>query len=172
MLIWQSSLVKRKEVEALATRTTGAAECLLREDNKGSLILCEQGRAPKEVIERRVTRLFAAGRSGPEAGPWIFSVGVWTPEDWRAEFCAWYQCEHGPMLLECREWQGFQFLEMPTERGCQFYILHRLAARAALDSEQRKRSRATPWFRRLAKNKWFDQAFERILWKRMSLLWH
>lgn len=76
------------------------------------------------------------------------------------------------MLLECREWRGFQFLEMPTERGCQFYILHRLAGRAALDSEQRKRSRATPWFRRLAKNKWFDQAFERVLHKRMSLLWH
>ena len=172
MLIWQSPLVHKKAVESLAARTTGAAECLLREDNEGSLILCEQGRAPKEVIEKRVSPLFSGGRWGPEAGPWIFSVGVWTPEDWRAEFCAWYQCEHGPMLLECREWQGFQFLEMATERGCQFYVLHRLAARAALDSEQRKRSRSTPWFRRLAKNKWFDKAFERVLCQRINLLWH
>jgi hypothetical protein len=172
MLIWQSPLVNREEVESLAARTTGPAECLLREDNKGSLILCEQGRAPKEVIEKRVIPLFSGGCSGAEAGPWIFSVGIRTPEDWRAEFCAWYQCEHSPMLLECREWQGFQFLEMSTERGCQFYVLHRLADRTALDSEQRKRSRSTPWFRRLAKNNWFDKAFERVLYKRMSLLWH
>src|SRR6202171_2152179 len=129
MLIWQSSLVDRKEVEALAACTTRAAECVLREDNKGSLILCEQGRAPKEVIEKRVSPLFSGGRSGPEAGPWIFSVGVWTPEDWRAEFCAWYRCEHGPMLLEWREWQGVQFLDMRTARGCQLLILLRLAAR-------------------------------------------
>ena len=172
MLIWQSSLVKKKEVEALAAHTRGAAECLLREDKQGSLILCEEGRVPKGVIEKRVSPLFSSGRSGPEAGPWVFSVGVWTPEDWREEFCAWYQREHGPMLLECREWQGFQLLEMSTERGCQFYVLHRLAARTALDSEQRKRSRSTPWFRRLAKNEWFDKAFERVLCRRISLLWH
>ena len=171
MLIWQSSSVKRKEVEALAAHARGAAECLLREDNQCSLILCEQGRAPKEVVEKRVSALFSRGRSGPEAGPWIFSVGIWTPEDWREEFCAWYQCEHGPMLLECRVWQGFQFLEMSTRRGCQFYVLHRLSHRSALDSAQRKRSRSTPWFGRLAKNEWFDQAFERVLWRRMSLLW-
>jgi hypothetical protein len=172
MLIWQSSLTDREEIEALAGRTTGVSECLLRDDNEASLILCEQGRAPKRVVEKRVSPLFSAGRHGPEAGPWIFLVGIWTPEDWRAELCAWYRCEHGPMLLECREWQGFQFLEMPTKRGCQFYVLHRLAARAALDSEQRQRSRSTPWFRRLAKNKWFDKAFERVLWHRIGLLWH
>ena len=172
MLIWWSSLMKQKEVEALAAHTTGAAECLLRPDRKGSLILCEQGDAPKAVTEKRVSPLFSGGRSGPDAGPWVFSVGVWTPEDWRAEFCAWYQYEHGPILLECQEWQGFQFFEMSTEHGCQFYILHRLAARAALDSEPRKRSRSTAWFRRLAKNEWFDKPFERILCERTSLLWH
>jgi hypothetical protein len=172
MLIWQSPLVKTKQVEALAAHTRGAAECLVQDDNRGCAILCEEGRAPKGVVERRVSPLFVSGRSGPEAGPWVFSVGVWTPEDWREEFCAWYQYEHGPLLLECLEWRGFQFLEMSTADGYQFYILHRLAARRALDSEQRKRSRATPWFRRLAKNKWFDKAFERILYRRINLLWH
>jgi hypothetical protein len=171
MLIWESASVKPKEIEALAAYARGPAECLLREDKQGSLIVCEKGKAPANVVEKRLSPLFSSGRSGPEAGPWIFSVGVWTPEAWREEFCAWYQCEHGPMLLECREWQGFQFLEMATERGCQFYVLHRLAARSALDSEQRKRSRSTPWFHRLAKNKWFDEAFERVLCRRTSLLW-
>ena len=63
-------------------------------------------------------------------------------------------------------------METSTKRGCQFYVLHRLADRAALDSQQRKRSRATPWFRRLSKHKWFDGAFERVLYYRSNLLWH
>jgi len=172
VLIWESSAVERETIEAVAARTKGPAECLLREDNKGSLILCEKGKAPADVIEKRLRPLFASGHPGPDAGPWIFSVGIWTPETFRAELCAWYQCEHGPMLLECPDWRGFQFLEMTTKRGCQFYILHRLASRAALDSEERRRSRSTPWFQRLAKNRWFDKAFERVLCRRMSFLWH
>jgi hypothetical protein len=172
MLMWQTSAINAEEVEALASHARGVAECLLRTDNKGSVILCERGKAAKGVVETRLTPLLSAGRFGPEAGPWIFLVGIWTPADWREEFCAWYQYEHGPMLLECRDWSGFQFMETSTKRGCQFHVLHRLADRAALDSQQRKRSRATPWFRRLSKNKWFDGAFERVLCHRSNLLWH
>lgn len=171
MLIWETPAVARTAVEALAARAIGAAECLRRDDGKGSLILCEQGRAPKGVTERRATLLFSAGRPGPEAGPWIFAVTIWTPEDFREELCAWYQYEHGPLLLECSTWQGFQFLEASAEDGCRFHVLHRLAERSALDSIQRKQSRATPWFRRMAKHKWFDGAFERVLAQRVSLLW-
>jgi hypothetical protein len=172
MLIWESPSVDPSKIEALATHSRGAAECFLREDNAGSLIVCDQGDAPKGVIEKRVTPLFSRGRAGPEAGPLIFCVGIWTPEDFREELCAWYQYEHGPILLECPGWEGFQFVEAATDRGCQFYVLHRLASRAALDSAQRKRSRSTPWFHRLARNKWFDKPFERVLCSRMSLLWH
>jgi len=171
MLLWQTPAVMPEHVEALAAHAKGAAECLVRDDKKGSVILCDQGKAPKGVIEKRLTPLFSAGHFGPEAGPWIFCVGLWTPKDRREEFCAWYQYEHGPILLECREWKGFQFFETPTKRGCQFYVLHRLATQSALDSPQRKRSRATPWFRRLSKQKWFDGAFERVLYHRSSLLW-
>jgi hypothetical protein len=171
MLIWHSPAIHAHDVQTVAAHARGWAECLLRDDGKGSIVLCEQGSAPEGIVEKRAMPVFSAGRFGPEAGPWLFLVGVWTPDDFREEFCAWYQSEHGPMLLECRDWQGFQFLEMSIDRGCQFYVLHRLADRAALDSPQRKRSRATPWFRRLAKNKWFDGAFERILCHRSSLLW-
>lgn len=171
MLLWQSPAVKHEHVEALAAHAKGTAECLVRDDKKGSFILCDQGKAPKGVIEKRLTRLLSAGCYGPDAGPWIFSVGIWMPNPWREEFCAWYQYEHGPLLLECREWKGFQFFEAPTKRGCQFYALHRLASRSALDSPQRKRSRATPWFHRLSKNNWFDRGFERVLCHRSTLLW-
>jgi hypothetical protein len=171
MLMWRSRAVRPSQVEGLTSGVNGSAECLLRDDGKGSIIVCEQGRAPRHVTEMRLAPLHSAGRCGPEAGPWIFCVGIWTPEDWREELCAWYQYEHGPMLLECPEWQGFRLFETSAARGCQFYVLHRLASRSALDSEQRKRSRTTPWFRRFAKHAWFDIAFERVLCHRLGLLW-
>ena len=120
MLLWQTSAIKPEDVEALAAHAKGAAECLIRDDKKGSFILCDRGKAPKGVIEKRLMPLFSAGRFGPEAGPWIFAVGIWMPKDWREEFCAWYQYEHGPMLLECREWKGFQFFETPTNAAASF----------------------------------------------------
>jgi len=171
-LLWQASATSAQVLESLAAHAKGPGECLLRVDNAGGIILCEQGRAPKGVIEKRLSPLFSGGRFGPEAGRWLFIVGIWTPTDWSEEFRAWYRCEHAPMLLECKEWSGFRLMQAASQRGHQFYALHRLAERSALDSKQRKRSRATPWFKRLSKNKWFDAAFERVLCHRSNLLWH
>jgi hypothetical protein len=47
-------------------------------------------------------------------------------------------------------------------------VLHRLSDRRALESEWRRLSRSTPWFKRLAKNKWFDKPFERVLYQRLG----
>lgn len=169
MLIWETTATSVKALGALVARASGAAQCLVREDKAGSFIFCERGDAPKDVLEKQVTELFSGGRHGAEAGSWVFRVGLWTPKDWRSEFCAWYQWEHGPILLECPDWEGFQFVEAPSARGCQFYAVHYLADRAALDSEWRRLSRSTPWFKRLARNKWFDGAFERVLCRRLNL---
>lgn len=168
MLIWETTSTSAKALEGLARRANGAAQCLLREDKAGSFIFCERGDPPKAVLERQVTELFSAGRHGPGAGSWVFRVGIWTPQDWRSEFTAWYKCEHGPILLECPEWEGFQLFEAPSPRGCQFYVAHYLAERSALDSEWRRLSRSTPWFKRLARNKWFDKPFERVLCRRLT----
>jgi len=169
VLIWETTATSAKALGALAARTSGAAQCLVREDKAGSFIFCERGDPPKDVLEKQVTELFSGGRCGPAAGSWVFRVGLWTPKDWRSEFCAWYKCEHGPILLECPDWEGFQFFEAASARGCQFYSVHYLADRAALDSEWRRLSRSTPWFKRLARNKWFDGAFERVLCRRVNL---
>jgi hypothetical protein len=169
VLIWETTSTSAKVLGALAARAAGVAECLVREDKTGSFILCERGTAPKGVLEMHLTPLFSGGRFGPGAGPWVFRVGLWTPKDWRSEFFAWYKCEHGPILLECPDWDGYQFFESPSARGCQFYVVHYLADRSALDSEWRRLSRSTPWFRRLAKNKWFDGPFERVLCRRLPL---
>jgi hypothetical protein len=172
MLIWETTSVDLAEIEALAAHSRGAAECLLRDDGQGSVILCEHGDAPKNTVEKRLTPVFASGRNDPEAGPWMFMVGIRAPAEFREELCAWYLHEHGPILLECRQWRGFQCLEAHAAQGIQFYVLHRLAERSALDSEQRQRSRSTPWFHRLARYDWFDQAFERVLLRRVSLVRH
>jgi hypothetical protein len=172
MLLWESTSVDLAEIEALAAHARGPAECLLRDDRKGSVILCGRGEAPPNVVEKRLTPVFASGSNGPESGPWIFCVGIWLPADFREELCAWYLHEHGPILLECPEWRGFQCLEASAARGNQFFVLHRLAARSALDSDQRRRSRSTPWFQRLTGHEWFDQAFERVLLHRFGPLRH
>lgn len=167
MLFWQTPSTNAKALRSLAASGV-QAECLVRDDKRGALIVCEKGRPPEGVAEKQVTQLFSGGRAGPDAGVWVFFVGLWTPKDWRSEFCAWYKCEHGPILLECPEWEGFRFFEGHTDRGSQFYVLHRLADRRALDSEWRKLSRSTPWFKRLARNKWFDKPFERVLYRRFQ----
>ena len=167
MLLWESAATGVKALAALAARAAGAVECLAREDGTGGFVLCERGAAPKGVVEKQLSPLFSDGRVGPRAGPWIFRVGIWTPKAWRSEFTAWYKCEHGPILLECPDWDGYQLLEAPSVRGCQFYVIHYLADRGALESEWRKLSRSTPWFRRLARNKWFDGPFERVLCRRV-----
>ena len=87
----------------------------------------EQGDPPEGVNEKRVTPLFSGGRTGPDAGAWIFYVGLWTPKEWRSEFCAWYRCEHAEILLECPDWEGFQFLEGPSVRDLSGFLADKLA---------------------------------------------
>ncbi|MGH7660538.1 MAG: hypothetical protein ACRENA_06440 [Vulcanimicrobiaceae bacterium] len=116
---------------------------------------------------RPVRQLFGGGKYGEAAGPFLFHVALWTPQDFRDEFLAWYECEHLPMLLEADGWDGCRFVEERIDDGCLFHALHQLRDRGALDSDARKRSRATPWFARLANNPWFDSGFKRALYRRI-----
>lgn len=166
MRIWEHPSADVSALAMLRAAAGSGAECFTREDGRCSLVLCESGSVPPDTVEKRVSVLFSGGRSGADAGPWVFCVGLWMPADWAVEFCAWYRHEHAPILLECPVWSGFRFVEQPVAEGRQFYALHWLADRAALDSEFRKRSRSTPWFLRLAQNDWFDGAFVRVLAKR------
>lgn len=117
---------------------------------------------------REVNVLFTGGTYGAGAGPYLFHVGLAMPTNFRGDFLAWYEQEHLPMLLEAQGWDGCRFVEEPVEKGLLFHALHQLSDRAALDSDARKRSRATPWFQRLAKNAWFDKGFVRTLYQRYS----
>lgn len=137
-------------------------------DGPGFLLLEPTGTADEAAAQRAVTPLFEGGRSGAAGGPWLFRVGLWTPADHRTEFLAWYSVEHLPMLLACPQWDGCRFVEVATAEGCQFYALHQLSDRAALDSAERRASRETPWFVRLRANRWFDGDFTRALYRRVE----
>lgn len=114
-----------------------------------------------------VTQLFGGGRYGPAAGEWLYRVGLDVPREHRDEFLAWYEQEHLPILLECPLWDGCRFVEAPASDRCRFFALHQLADRAALASPERARSRATPWFMRFKQYGWFDEAFSRVLFRRI-----
>ena len=156
------------EVRGKAAGPASDAELFLRDDGKGSLIVGKGAKPAGAAAAREVNSLFHGGKFGREGGEWLFRVGLWTPEDYRVEFLAWYEVEHLPMLLECSTWDGCRFVEEPVAKGCQFYALHQLSDKKALDSDERKRSRATPWFKRLAANDWFDGGFTRMLFSRFS----
>ena len=160
------------DADAVALRRLAATadsrdEWFVREEGRGGLQLTLDGAPGGNAGERMLQVLFSGGEFGSSAGQWLFFVGLWTPADYRDEFLAWYRFEHLPILLEHSAWSGCRFTEQKVERGCQFFALHQMRDRAALESTQRKLSRATPWFRRLAEQTWFDGAFTRSLFGRL-----
>lgn len=170
VLIRESSVTDPSLVRRLGADCGVDAECFVRDDAAGSIVLGSMEALSRraDVTDRHVQLLFAGGRHGPDGGPWLFYVGLWTPDDYRAEFLAWYRLEHMPILLENPLWDGCRFVEEKTSRGAQFHALHQFADRAALESPERRHSRSTPWFRRLSEHPWFDGAFKRTLCRRLQ----
>lgn len=145
--------------------TANGEEIFIEHDGTRTLMIGANAHSAQD--DGLVTLLFASGRFGPIGGDWLFHVGLWTPAEFRDEFLAWYEIEHLPILLECPSWEGCRFVEQAVRNGYQFYALHQLADASALDSEQRKVSRSTPWFERLKANDWFDERFVRTLYRRV-----
>ena len=168
MLIWELATTDAAEIRRTAIGCAADAESFVRDDGRGALIVCDGDNIGAAGVSgaKRMQLLFTGGRFGRTAGDWLFHVGLWTPPDFREELLAWYRHEHLPILLECRLWDGCRFVEQKVDKGCQFYALHQLADKAALDSAERKRSRSTPWFKRLSVHSWFDGAFTRTLYKK------
>lgn len=132
----------------------------------GLLIFKGEVQANHRLAASAASQLFGGGKTGAAGGPYLFRVGIWVPSAHRTEFLDWYKSEHLPILLECPTWGGCRFVEAQTDDGHQFFALHQIDNPAALESEERKRSRATPWFKRLKQHSWFDEAFKRQLYIR------
>jgi hypothetical protein len=159
---------RKSEIDSLARLVQGkrgaTVERFAAEDNEKALIILDGGSQIEHPLLVPVELLFSGGKVGPNRGPYLFMVGIWLPAAERSEFLEWYQNEHLPILLECPTWNGCRFVESAASKGHQFYALHQLADRSALQSEERRRSRATPWFMRLKQHPWFDEPFTRQLY--------
>jgi hypothetical protein len=104
-------------------------------------------------------------RSAPVAppidAPLIYAVFFNVPPDGTAEFDAWYETEHVPMLMECSDWlmvRRFEIVEGVPKPFTRL-ALHYLADAKALSSPERERARVTDWRNRLAKNDWFKGSY-------------
>jgi hypothetical protein len=158
----------KSEIEKVATsmRRNGATsvETFAAEDADKGFVIASSNSVIDHPSVVRINPLFSGGKVGPNSGHYLFMVGIWVPEAARGEFLDWYRNEHLPILLECPTWSGCRFVERSVSDGHQFYALHQLKNRSALQSEQRQRSRATPWFMRLKQHPWFDEKFTRQLY--------
>lgn len=165
--MWMAS-AEEISVESFAElRGFPGSESFVPEDADGALLINDSERqSPNPAISIPLSLLFAGGTSGARGGRYLFRVGLWTPSTERDEFLSWYEKEHLPMLLECAAWGGCRFVEAPSPEGCQFYALHQLVEKSALESNERRASRATPWFYKLKRHDWFDAGFTRQLYVR------
>ncbi len=139
------------------------------EDGGGSVLVARGERSPDEIGEAAGSvlsvwhgaRILNAG-SG-RRGEVVYLLKFPVPEEYATEFDAWYRFEHVPLLLEEPAWYACELFRSTCPSAFSFASLHYLESRAVLNSEARKRSRATPWWNRLARNDWWDHRFERML---------
>ena len=152
-----------------AHSSESSVESYVREDAPDRLVLCgAEPVARSWPMARRLEILLAQGRVGARHGSLLFKVGIRTPAEFRDELLDWYFREHLPILLECPAWDGCRFAQEDVEAGCQFHALHQLSDISALESDERARSRSTPWFFELKRNDWFDEPFTRVLYRRIE----
>ena len=101
------------------------------------------------------------GADAPLNAPLLYAVSFNVPPDAWAEFDSWYETEHIPMLMECREW--LMVRRMRVVEGVpdpySHMALHYLASETALSSPERDRARRTAWRDRLAKHDWFKASY-------------
>jgi len=93
----------------------------------------------------------------------ILDAGFFSVPDERAEdFNRWYQEEHVPLLLKCKDWlrvRRFEIYEGEPQPWTHL-SLHYLADMAALDSPERAAARGTDLYSRLAEEPWFQAGYQ------------
>jgi hypothetical protein len=93
--------------------------------------------------------------------PVLYSVAFNVPPEAHAEFDAWYESEHVPLLMACADWLMVRRLRI-TDGVPETYshmALHYLADARALQSPERDKARKTAWRDRLAKHEWFKASY-------------
>jgi hypothetical protein len=106
-------------------------------------------------------RVQSAPATAPLDAPVLYAVFFNVPSEGAAEFDAWYEEEHVPILMENSDWlmvRRFAVADGVPQPYTRL-ALHYLAGEAVLSSPQRERVRGTPWRQRLAGNAWFKGTY-------------
>jgi hypothetical protein len=101
----------------------------------------------------------------PEAGtldtPILYAVWFTVPEAETAEFDAWYDQDHTPLLMASPHWKmvrRFAVVDGEPEKYNRL-ALHYLSDMAAMTGPERDAARATPWRARMAEKPWFKGSY-------------
>jgi hypothetical protein len=99
--------------------------------------------------------------------PVLYAVAFNVPVEATADFDAWYEDDHVPLLLEEPKWLMVRRLRVEdgVPETYTHLALHYLADADALASPARNKAHETPWRARISKEPWFKgtyTAFERI----------
>ena len=103
------------------------------------------------------TEISDTGDAGEQPGVLQVVTFAVPPED-EADFEAWYEQEHVPLLMGADGWLRVRrYRTQPGFDGPPWtsFALHELRDRTALDSPERARARTTEWRDRLARRPWF-----------------
>jgi hypothetical protein len=108
--------------------------------------------------------MFCRDQAGAEAAldaPLLYAVSFKVPPEAWAEFDSWYETEHIPTLMECRDWLMVRRMRVVdgVPDPYSHMALHYLASEGALSSPERDRARKTAWRDRLAKHEWFKASY-------------
>lgn len=97
-----------------------------------------------------------AGQGDLDA-PVLYAVWFDVPLDRAKEFDEWYDRDHVPLLMQCEDWRMVRRFDVQSGEPERFtrLALHYLGDVSALDSDERKLARETPWRARLAAEPWF-----------------
>lgn len=93
--------------------------------------------------------------------PILYAVSFNVPAEAQAEFDAWYEQEHIPLLMEEPDWLMVRRMHVAdgVPEPYTHLALHYLADARALASPARETARATPWRARLAQQPWFKASY-------------
>jgi len=89
--------------------------------------------------------------------PVVYPVFFDVPKERQEEFDAWNEEDHLPILMEDPRWLGVRRFDIYDGEPNSFtrLALHYLSDHTVLESDARKRARATPWRAKLAAESWF-----------------
>jgi hypothetical protein len=93
--------------------------------------------------------------------PILYAVWFNVPPERLADFDDWYDNDHVPLLMECKDWQMVRRFNVISGEPQPYnrLALHYLADLRALDSPERKKARETPWRARIASESWFSGTY-------------